>query len=82
MIRIARTTNKLTSKEAVDKAVEYFGAGGLGMEMTERADCCVHFLGAGGHVRVTTSEQPDGKIEVEVESKEWDYDAKKFLEQI
>ena len=50
--------------------------------MTERAECCAHFLGAGGHVRVTTSEQPDGTIEVEVESQEWDYDARKFLQHV
>jgi hypothetical protein len=44
MIRMEKS-RKLTPSEVVDKVVAFFGPGGLDLEMTERAECCVRLEG-------------------------------------
>jgi len=67
----------LTTTEVLDRAEEYFGEGGLGMALTSRDDCCVSFAGGGGHVTVTVTEGK--KTGVDLETREWDYQVKKFI---
>lgn len=82
MISIEKSS-KLTPSEAIDKAVAFFGPGGLGLEMTERAECCVRLEGGGGYVFVQAAEDENGKGSlVEVESREWEYQVKQFLEKV
>jgi len=66
-------------EEILDKAVKYFTEE-VGLEVTERSDCCVHFQDRNqlGHVKVTLS-QKGAKFEVDVESREFDYQAKQFV---
>jgi hypothetical protein len=66
-------------EEILDKAVRYFTEE-VGLEVTERSDCCVHFQDRNqlGHIKVTLS-QRDAKFEVDVESREYDYQAKQFV---
>ena len=73
---------KLTPEQAIQKAVAFFGKGGLGLDVdtNERNPCCATFEGGGGHVRVTVAEGE--KTTVELETREWDYDAKRFMRQI
>jgi hypothetical protein len=68
---------KLTITEVLDLAEGYFGQGGLGLERTSRDDCCVSFEGGGGHVVVTVIEGE--KTSVDLETREWDYQVKKFM---
>jgi len=77
MIRISKMS-RLDSAEILGKASRYFGKGGEGLDETERGPCCISFSGAGGYVTVTVSEQTNQR-EVEVESREFEYQAKQFL---
>jgi hypothetical protein len=48
------------------------------LDETERGPCCISFSGVGGYVTVTVSEQDDQR-EVDVETREFEYQAKQFL---
>lgn len=71
------TETKLSTSEVLDKSAEYFGEGGLGLEVTSRDECCISLTGGGGHVTVTVTE--GDKTSIDVETREWDYQVKKFL---
>jgi hypothetical protein len=77
MIRISKNF-QLKSNEIIAKASRYFGKDGEGLDETERGPCCVSFSGAGGFVTVMVCEK-DNKREVEVETREFEYQAKRFL---
>jgi hypothetical protein len=69
---------KLSPEEVIEKARVLFGEAGLGLEMAEQGPCCVTFSGGGGHVTVTAS-VGDKKTQVELETREWDHDVKRFM---
>ena len=73
-------TNK-SPEQVIERAKDYFGEDGLGLELSGENPCCVTLEGGGGHVSVTASEG-ENKTEVELETREWDYHVKKFMGQI
>ncbi len=74
---------KKTKEALMDKAVSFFGPDGLGLEVTSREACCLSFSGGGGFVNMSLSEEENNKeITVELESREWDYQVKKFTQLI
>ena len=73
---------KLKDVEVIKKARAYFGEGGLGLKVEDEADCCVRYEGGGGHVFISTQEQPSGKTEVTLETREWDYPVKQFMQKV
>ena len=77
MLRISKQS-RLNTDEIITKASHYFGKGGEGLDETERRPCCLSFSGAGGYVTVTVCEQSN-KRKVEVETREFEYQAKHFL---
>ena len=77
MLRISKKS-KLNPEEILAKASSYFGKGGEGLDETERGSCCISFSGAGGYVTVTVSEKTNQR-EVDVETREFEYQAKRFL---
>ena len=77
MLRISKQS-RLNTDEILAKASGYFGKGGEGLDETERGGCCISFTGVGGYVTVTVSEQAN-KREVDVETREFEYQAKQFL---
>jgi hypothetical protein len=77
MLRLSRKTQS-TSEQILDRAAEFFGPKGHGLEEKERGSCCVTFEGGGGYVTVAVSEQSDGRA-VEIETREHEYQAKQFL---
>jgi hypothetical protein len=81
MPRYSVQTNK-SPEEIIQQAVVFFGQGGIGLEMTARSPCCAQFEGGGGHVSVNVNE--GAKTEVELVTREWDWDyaAKRFVRQI
>jgi hypothetical protein len=82
MIRMEKPS-KLTPSEVVDNAVALFGPGGLGLEVTERAECCVRLEGGGGYVLIQAAEDKNGRGSlIEIESREWEYHVKRFLEKV
>lgn len=78
MLRISKQS-RLNTEEILARASGYFGKGGEGLDETERGACCISFSGAGGYVTVTVCEQ-DNKREVVVETREFEYQAKQFLD--
>lgn len=82
MIKIGKES-KLTTSDVVDKAVEFFGPGGLGLEVVEKGDCCARFEGSGGYVfvDVADADRQDGSS-VDVEGREWDFHIKRFMGEI
>jgi uncharacterized protein (AIM24 family) len=72
---------KLSSEEAIEAAVTYFGEGGLGLRAEEQGPCCAYFEGGGGFVRVTVSEG-EKRTTVDLETREWNYQVKRFMQEI
>ncbi|MBN1261144.1 MAG: hypothetical protein JXB35_10730 [Anaerolineae bacterium] len=72
---------KMDSAAAIEKAIAYFGEEGLGLEVVEKSDCCAKFEGGGGFVNVFLDNK-EGKTEVTLETREWDYHVKKFMQEI
>jgi hypothetical protein len=80
MIRMA-AKSKLKPDEIIKRAVNFFGPGGYGLEVSSLTSNYVCLEGGGGIVEVTTS--AEGKVaSVELVSREWDYPAKEFLSKI
>jgi hypothetical protein len=77
MLRISKQS-RLNPDEIIAKASGYFGKGGEGLDETERGGCCISFSGVGGYVTVTVCEQTNQR-EVDVETREFEYQAKQFL---
>lgn len=69
---------KLSPEEIVKRAVAFFGPGGHGLEVEEQSTGYVCLEGGGGVVEVTASAQAKG-ASVELVSREWDYQVKKFI---
>lgn len=67
-----------SSEKVIRKAKAYFGQDGLGLEIVEENPCCVYFKGGGGHVYVTSS--TGEKTDVELETREWDYHVRRFMQ--
>jgi hypothetical protein len=80
MIHITKDT-KHSANEVVRRASDFFGTQGLGLEEKERNSCCIAFEGGGGYVSIRLVEA-GGKRDVDVESREWEYQVKKFMETI
>ena len=78
MIKIAKQT-RLASEEVMVRASKFFGQGGEGLEETERNPCCISFEGGGGYVSISIYDEEKHRM-VEVESREYEYQAKRFLE--
>ena len=78
MLRIAKKT-RYKAEEIVQKASTYFGEGGENLAEKERSPCCVSFEGGGGYVSVSIADEDKHRI-VDVETREFEYQAKRFLE--
>ena len=82
MISMAKET-KLAAEKVVEKAVAFFGPSGIGLEVVDRADCCVRLEGAGGYVFVQAAPLEDAEAsEVSVEGREWEVQIKHFVREI
>jgi len=80
MIHISKKS-RLNPDEILAKACRYFGKGGEGLDETERGPCCISFSGVGGYVTVAVSERNDLR-EVDLETREFEYQAKRFLDSV
>ena len=80
MISISKETSHSVD-EVMRRASDFFGSKGLGLEGKARNACCINFEGGGGYVSVTVVEG-EGKRDVDIEAREWEYQAKRFLETI
>ncbi len=74
---------ELSVEGVFEKAITYFGEEGIGLELEEQTACCAYFSGAGGHVSITVDADANGdQTAVHLETREWDYDVKRFMEEI
>jgi len=71
---------KLKPDEVIERAVKFFGKGGVGLEVTDRSGSTVCFEGGGGHVTIIVC--PGELTDVDLETREWDYQVKRFMENI
>jgi hypothetical protein len=76
-----QVTTKLSPHEAMQRAIAHFGAAGLGLQLVDQSDACVTFEGGGGHVSVIACSE-DKKTRLEVETREWDYAVRQFMERV
>ena len=78
MLKIAKQTG-LVPEEIIDRASKFFGKGGEGLEEKERNPCCISFEGVGGYVSILIDDEEKHRM-VDIETREFEYQAKKFLE--
>ena len=80
MIKIAKQTG-LAPEEVINQASKFFGKGGEGLEENERNTCrpCrISFEGGGGYVSISIYDEEKHRM-VDVETREFEYQAKQFL---
>ena len=80
MIRIAKHT-RLATVDILKRATAFFGRGGEELSETERHPCCIYFEGVGGYVAVSVVDNAHHRT-VDVESREFEYQARRFLEKL
>ena len=80
MIRIAKQT-RLKPRDVIERASNFFGEAGEQLEEKERNPCCVSFEGAGGYVAVSVVDEDEHRV-VDVETREFEYQAKRFLDKL
>ncbi len=80
MIRYGKDS-KLSPREVVQKAIAFFGPGGMGLEMKLVGEGEARFEGGGGHILVQAREKGKGS-EIDLIAVEWEYPAKQFLGKI
>lgn len=73
-------STKQDPEEVIRRAVGFFGDGGLGLEVTGQGACCATFEGGGGHVDISIT--AGDETEVELTTREYDYDVKRFMREI
>lgn len=81
MARYSRES-KLDVEEVLRRAEDFFGSGELGLKLVERDECCLSFEGGGGHVTVAAARCKPDRTEVDLETREWDYHVKRFMEKL
>jgi hypothetical protein len=80
MLRMGKKTN-YEPQEVLQKAVDFFKTKG-GLKLEQQSPTMVYLVGGGGHVQVTIEPNTDDKTEVDIQTREWDYDVKQFLKEL
>jgi hypothetical protein len=78
MARYGKKT-KLSSSKVVEKALKFFETD-RGFQVGEECGDMVTFTNNIGHITITLCE--NGETDVEIETREFDYDVKEFLAKI
>jgi hypothetical protein len=80
MLRLS-IKSKLSPEEVIKRAVKFFGPAGYGLTVREETGNGVALEGGGGGVEVTAFAEGK-KTNVELSSREWDYQAKEFIRKV
>ena len=67
---------RLIPEQAIERAAAYF-SGELGLQTAWRSPISARFEGGGGHVQLTAAPTSDGS-ELELETREWEFQVRKF----
>jgi len=73
-------TTSWTPEEVIEYAVNYFGPGSTGLEVTSQTSQGVVLQGGGGYVAIQI--QPAARTTVDIETREWDYPVHQFMAHI
>jgi hypothetical protein len=72
---------RMSADEILDRAKNFFD-GSFGLTMGNyKPSCCVEFIGEIGFVDIAV-EGSDGKMEVIVQTREWEFQVKDFLRKL
>ena len=77
MIRYGKKT-KLDPLQVLEKAERFFGPLGLGLEPQDQGSACGRWTGGGGFVHISTCQSAEG-TEVDLQSREWETQAREFV---
>ncbi|HEX6383646.1 MAG TPA: hypothetical protein VF177_03150 [Anaerolineae bacterium] len=80
MLRMGAETSR-SPQDVVQAAAQFFGPDGTGLTLVQRSDDAVRFEGGGGYVSVQARPK-DGGAELDIETREWEYQVRQFLTQI
>lgn len=80
MLRISKQVN-LSPEKALQKAKEFFGPGGIGLEIEAECESNIRFAGGGGYVFVEACGLDKG-AEITLETREWEYQVKEFMHKV
>ena len=69
---------RLKPEEIIARAVEFFGEKGEQLDERDRNQCCVYFEGGGGNVAISIVDESK-KRTLDVETREFEYQVKRFL---
>jgi hypothetical protein len=72
---------KRSPADVVKKALEFFGAGGYGLKVTQQSDTCISFEGGGGDIAVTACAERKG-ASVDIETQGWENQVQEFAHKI
>lgn len=71
----------LSPEQALQQAMAFFGAEGLGLKATQEGRCGATFVGEEGHI-VFAATEGEPKTIVELMTCEWDHEVKQFVRKI
>jgi len=67
-------------EQVLERALDFFGPAGLGLKVEEQNACCLRLTGGGGYVLIQVGRAESGRTSVTLETREFDYQAARFLE--
>jgi hypothetical protein len=73
---------RLKAQQALDRVASHFGPQGLGLNIIAKDESGMVFQGGGGHVAITVQRAEAEKTTLEIETREWDYAVRRFMEEI
>ncbi len=73
-------TTSWTPEEVIEYAIDFFGPGRTGLQMTSQTSQGVIFQGGGGYVAIQM--HPAANTTVDIETREWDYPVHQFMARI
>lgn len=80
MLKLEKRTKK-APQEVIRNLKNFFGKGGLGLDLKEETPVCLTFEGGGGYVSATLCEEDSG-TRVDLATQEWDYQVKEFASRL
>ncbi len=79
MARYGKETRR-PPEQVLERALAFFGPGGLGMTVEAQDECSIRLGGGSGYVVVQALLCDSGRTSVTLETREWDAQAVRFLE--
>jgi len=76
MLKMEKRTKKYP-QEVARRLKDFFGKGGLGLDLKEETPTCLTFEGGGGYVNAVLC-QEGAETRIDLTTQEWDYQVKEF----